>query len=151
LTSTARINLIKLQEQLPEMFMINPRFGNSMMVNKAQMLGAYEYQIHTALTKNKVIALNNLMNLLTSIQNYRGTQDPAWLNVNLPPLIKKYIQEYDLGINIDEVYPQQIPGMGMQQQQPMMPGMGGGPKGLPGMQAPQTVEEPTLAEPAVYA
>jgi hypothetical protein len=148
LVNTARNNLIKLQEQLPETFMITPRYGNSMMVEKGRMLGTYDYQIHTALTKNKVIALNNLMNMLTSIQNYRGTQDPAWLNVNLPPLIKKYIQEYDLGLNIDEVYPQQMP---MQQQQPMMGA--GAPQGMPGggPPPPEGFQQPTLQEPAVYA
>jgi len=143
LMSTARINLIKLQEQLPDEFQVTPPFQSAMMINKADMLGTYQYQIHTSLTKNKVIALNNLMNLLTSIQNYRGTQDPAWLSVNLPPLIKKYIQEYDLGLNIDEVYPQQV--------QPQLAPMGMPPSGLPGQIQAAPFSQPLMMEQPAYA
>ena len=46
--------------------------------------------------------------------NFKGTQDPSWQNVQLQPIIRRWLQQADIG-PVDEIAPMQAgaPAMGM--------------------------------------
>ncbi len=113
-------NLIVLRQHLPAAFQVRPEARYSpRVVEKMGILGTYDYKYDSALTKNKQIQAQNLLNWLTFLQNMRGTGDPSWLNVNMPAIVRSLFRKIDIGISDDEAYPP------MQQavQNPRVPGM----------------------------
>ncbi len=103
----------------------NPR-SPMKTIEKKDILGEFDYRYSTSLTKNKQFQITNLMNVLTFLQNMKGTGDPSWMNVQLPTVIRSYLQKIlPEDINADEAYPPQV------QQQMQLPAPQMGPNGVP--------------------
>ena len=120
LQDVAEYNITLFQQHLGEVFAIRPDPRQpEVEINKADILGDFDYNIATAATKNKAAENLRMTNFLTAVMNFRGTQDPSWMNVNLPALIRNWIDSQDLG-DIDEIYPA-INETQQQDQQPLLP------------------------------
>ena len=116
----ARVQMVMLQQRLPDEFGLRPRPEEAMRVlNKAEILGAFEYRTETALTRNRLNELSRLQNVITGIMNFRGTGDPTWQRVDMERIARTWLQQADIG-PVDEILPAgapaQIPGA-----QPSMP------------------------------
>jgi hypothetical protein len=118
LKNMAQINVTLLQQYLGDIIEIRPdRDKPFEQIRKEEVLGAYDFIAETSLTKNKSSELIRLQNALTTIQNFKGSGDPQWQNINLEPIIKNWFRKLDVG-DVDEIIPPQQP----QQQQQMMAG-----------------------------
>jgi len=123
-------NLRILQTFLPDRFRVRPKPGQIDLLEKIHILGDFEFWIASTLTKNRQVQAMNLVNTLTALMNFRGSMDPSWMAVRLPPIIRAWLREIDLPVDIDEVMPDDDAMMGMG-----MMGMGA-PGAGPGMGGP---------------
>lgn len=119
LRDLGRKNAIMLQQFLGDQIQLRANAGMpDRVIGKFQILGLFGYKANHSLTKNKALEFQRLHNILTGIENFKGTPDPTWQNVNTAEIVKRYLGTADAG-DIEEVYVEQ-------QQQPMtMPGMPG--------------------------
>lgn len=114
-----------LQQRAPNKFQIRPDPRNKpKALMKYEILGDYSYQVNTSLTRTKQQQVTNLLNVLTAIQNFSGQPHPSWMNVNISEIQKKWLKQIDEQIDVDDVFPEEQPGMG-QQQLPMQPQQAG--------------------------
>ena len=112
ITDMGRKNTIMLQQFLGETFAIlpNPKLP-PLQLWKKDILGDFWYSVVSTLYKNKANEAIRLQNAITQIMNYKGTGDPSWQNVNLTPIVRKWIASIDVG-DVDEIYlNQQMGGM----------------------------------------
>lgn len=143
LTDLARVNTILMQMYMPDQFQVQSSTGTR-TVSLEGILGMYEYKYDTSLTKNKQIQAQNLLNWITFIQNMRGTGDPTWLNVDMQKIVRQLFRKIDLGVNVDEVYPDMPEGV----QNPMIPGMGNNTATqLPPVSPSQAAPSPDMGQP----
>ena len=142
LTGTARGNMVLLQQMLPDRFLLTPKNAQPLTVFKQHILGYYQYQFHTSLMKNKVTQMQNLLNFITSVVNWRGTGDPTFTQINLGPILKELVKKYDLDMSADEIYTDQ-PAQ-VQPQGAGMPGESGAPAPMPGVDMGGAVEQPQM-------
>ena len=111
-TDMGRKNTIMLQQFLSETFAIlpNPKLP-PLQLWKKDILGDFWYSVVSTLHKNKANEAIRLQNTITQLMNYKGTGDPSWQNVNLTPIVRKWIASIDVG-DVDEIYlNQQMGGM----------------------------------------
>lgn len=111
-TDMGRKNTIMLQQFLSETFAIlpNPKLP-PLQLWKKDILGEFWYSVVSTLHKNKANEAIRLQNVITQLMNYKGTGDPSWQNVNLTPIVRKWIASIDVG-DVDEIYTnQQMGGM----------------------------------------
>jgi len=145
-----RINGILLQEYTPEEFSIRPQPKEAARrLEKGDILGDFDYYVKTSLTNNNMVKANKLLNAITAIQNFKGAGvDQSWMNVQLAPIIKGWINQLDLEADFEEIMPNVPagPAGGATVQNPGIPGqpMGAPPLGLP---APQPTPAPAEANP----
>jgi len=154
LVDNAHKNLVLIQQYGPERFKIRPGGSGAMPateLEKYQIIGDYEFQAHTSLTTNKVVQANKLLNLMTAIQNFKGAGvDQTWMNVNIAPVVRSWLRQLELNVNVDEVFP---PESAMPPQGPAMGGMPPAiPGGIPGVGTPAgqppMLPGPPMAPPA---
>ena len=110
----ARVQMTMLQQHLPDQFGLRPRPEQSMRIlDKAQILGSFDYRVETALTRNRLNELQRLQNKITGTMNFRGTGDPTWQRVDMEQVARRWLQQADIG-PVDELLPAgapaQIPG-----------------------------------------
>lgn len=108
LKTMSRNDLILLQQRLPndEGFQISPDANSQLTLEKQDILGDFAFSIKTSLTRNKTNELIRLQNFFTFLMNLRGTQDPAAMRINLPPIVERLLKSADVG-DLEEVYPEQ--------------------------------------------
>jgi hypothetical protein len=140
LSDFAKTLTIMLQQYLGDTIDIRTDSGEE-TISKEELLGDYDYNIETSFTSNKASQLIRMQNVITSIMNNRGTQDPAWMEVKMPSIVRAFLKQADLG-NVDDIYPsdeelqqKQAQAEAQAQAQAMMPPMGGMPpvEGMPPM------------------
>jgi len=96
-----------LMQNLDMEFAIRPETEQQqMIVNKREILGAYDVMVETSLTKNKASELERVQNAITGILNMKGTGEQALQTMNLVPLFRDWIKKLDVG-NVDDLLPQQ--------------------------------------------
>jgi hypothetical protein len=138
LVRCGKITLSMLMQHLGNQIGVRARPEDpEQIIEKWQILGDSEINLHTALTKNRSSELVRLQNFITGLQNFKGTADPSWQNVNLIPIIRHWLKLADVG-DVDEIYPnvsaQAAPGVFPP---PLSSGAAQGPVGQPMMQGVQ--------------
>ena len=121
LVQTARGTLTILQRMLPDYFQLKPANVDPLTVYKEHILGTYEYRMQTALTKNEVTQMQNLLNFLTQMANIKNVS-PELANLQLLPIAKELTKKHDLDVDLEEIFPAQMAA----QPAAMLPGQGGG-------------------------
>ena len=122
------VNLTMLQQFLSDKFKIRPKIQDAQRVlEKKEILGDFYFDVESSWSTNKQMESIRLQNIITGIYNFKGTKDPSWNNVNLVPIIRKWIQQIDPKVDIDEVMPEES-AFQMQGYQPsaQTPGIGQG-------------------------
>lgn len=110
-----KLNVLQLQQFLAPQIQVrpNPKL-DPVMLWKKDLLGDFWYEILSSLHKNTVQEAIRLQNVITQIQNFKGTMDPTWQNVNIMPIARKWVSMLDIG-DVDTVLPNQnamaVPGM----------------------------------------
>lgn len=139
LINNIRTMSIILKQRLGNYILVRPNPAqNPAMIAKRLILGDFQPIIVTSLTQNQINRSQRLYNLITAVQNFKGSGDPTWLNYNLSPVVREWSKDVlQNSVDIDQVYPEISP----QQHQMMMAqqmgtGMGvmpgaGGQKSLP--------------------
>jgi hypothetical protein len=127
-----RLNVLQLQQFLANQIQIrpNPKL-DPVMLWKSEILGDFWYHIVSSLHKNTVQEAIRLQNAITQMQNFKGTGDPTWQNVNMVPVVRKWVGMLDIG-DVDEIMPQQAQMMAQQ-----MPSQGMMPQGMPVQNQPE--------------
>jgi hypothetical protein len=131
LSRLGKINVLQLQQFLGNQIQIrpNPKLDPQNLW-KSEILGDFWYNVVSSLHKNTVQEAIRLQNAITQMQNFKGTGDPTWQNVNMVPIARKWVGMLDIG-DVDEIMPQQaqmpqgmpmqdMQGIGMQSQPQMM-------------------------------
>lgn len=110
----AENNTIMLQQRLADKFEIRPNATEAQKVlSKEEIIGSFQYNVQTSLNKNKASELLRIQNILTALMNFKGSQDPAFQQIDLVPIIKKVLKAADVG-DVDDLMPTP--------QQPAVPG-----------------------------
>lgn len=111
-----KINTCLLQQFLGDYVKlpVNPK-QSPITIMKSFLLGDFIHHVVSTIHKNRIQEMVRLQNVITQIMNYKGSGDPSWQNVNLMPIVKKWIQTLDVG-DPDNIMPEQL-----QQQQGMLP------------------------------
>lgn len=100
-------NVTILKQFLPLEFAIRPKLNQSQMViDKRQILGDMAVSIRNSSQTNKIAEAGRLQAAITQIMNFKGSQLPEIMQINLVPIIRKWIRELDLG-DVEEIYPEQ--------------------------------------------
>lgn len=119
LTRVAKKNVILLQQYLGDEFQVRQDiYAAEQTLQKWMILGTFGYRVSHALQKSKVSEFTRFHNIITGIMNFIASGHPSWQNVNLDPLIRKYIKHADID-DVGDVYPpvsQMQMNMGMTQQ-----------------------------------
>lgn len=104
---TGRINCILLQQFMPDQFNLTAGpMQSQRVVNKEEMLGQYDYELRTSYQINQQVRQTNLLNFMTALQNFKNV-DPSWADIDIRKVGRKWAETYDLGLDIDEVIPEQ--------------------------------------------
>ncbi len=112
-------NIFILKENLGNYFNVREREDSDPIeVAKEEILGEHLVGVETSLTKNNQIQAMNLLNVLTSVQNFKGSQDPSWQNVDMTEVAREWIKTVAPNFDTERIFPggQQAP---PQQQLPM--------------------------------
>lgn len=134
-----RNQMILLQMHLPEEFQTRELGSeNPLDLVKGQILGPMGVKVRSTLSQNKTTRSTKLLNAMTQIQNFKGSGDPTWMNVDISKIAKGWLNTIlDGEENVDDMFPPvQIPG-----QQPQIPGQPQQP-GLPAPQPQQQLQQP---------
>ena len=127
LKDMGRVNMILLQQRLPDKLRVRPNPKEAARVlQKLNILGDYEYQVESSLTKNDQYELMRHQNALTWIMNMKGTGEQAYQRINIEKLVRLTMKKFDLDVDMDEVYPEQAAG-----NEAMMQGMPGASVAVP--------------------
>lgn len=109
LKATARKTVLMLQEFLPDQFPIRPDpRGMQELINKTNILGDFDYQVESSLTKNKVQESITLQNTLTQLLNFRLVDQQSIANVDLTKLYREWLKRQNLPVDIDDILPETI-------------------------------------------
>lgn len=110
-------NTVMLQQRLADKFALRPKATEEQKIlAKQEVLGNFGYNVQTSLNKNKASELLRLERMLTSIMNYKGTQDPVFQQLNVVPLVQKIIKAADIG-DVEDILPTpQLPAGGVPSQ-----------------------------------
>lgn len=102
-----RINVVILQQELGDRVAIRPDAKQAQrVIAKNEFLGNYGYRVDTSLTKTRENELMRLQNVLTMFQNFKGTGDPTWQNLNLAEVARDLVRRADVG-DVDKILPAQ--------------------------------------------
>ena len=112
LKELAEIDIKIIQQRFPDAFKISPEPQESdRVLRKEEIFGEFGYKTKTALTRNRTAELARAQNFLTGLMNFRGSQDPEWMRINLEPYIRYFLEMggNDM-VEVDETYPVQPEG-----------------------------------------
>lgn len=105
-----------LKQRSGNILIVRPTLsGDPITMYKEAILGDFNPIMQTTLTENEQVAANRIFNVITGIQNFRGTGDPAWMNVNMQGIIKDWLKSAMPNSDIDAYYPEQNQMQQMQQ------------------------------------
>jgi hypothetical protein len=112
-----KLNILQLQNVLGNQINIrpNPKLPPEMLY-KRDILGDFWYSVMSSLHKNTIQEAIRLQNAATQMINFKNTGNPEFQNLNIGAVVRKWVNQLDIG-DVDEIMPEQ------QMQQPMMQGM----------------------------
>jgi hypothetical protein len=126
LAGVGESNMDILKQHLAPFFTIRERKNSDPIeLAKHEVLGNHGVETETGLTINNQLQAMNLLNVITAIQNFKGTQDQSWANVNVTDLVRGWIKSVAPNYDSDRIFPEMTPqglipqnqmvGMGQQQ------------------------------------
>ena len=100
-----RKNTILLQQFLSEMFYVRPKRDQiERQIYKYMILGRFQYQINSTVSKNKQAEMQRLQNLVTWLSNLLANPQLASAGYKLIPAVNDVIRRADLP-SLDEILP----------------------------------------------
>jgi hypothetical protein len=107
LTRMANLDIIIFQQMLSDNIRFRPDSKSQMVaIAKEEIFGRYDYLTKTSLTNNKVSELIRKQNVINTVMNWKGTQLPEVAMIQLGPMIKRWIQDTQMG-EVDELFNEQ--------------------------------------------
>jgi hypothetical protein len=124
-----RVNHIMLTQFLDDQFVVrsNPKVGATVM-HKRNILGDFNFNVESSLTKNTQSELMKHQNAITWIMNLVNTGNPKFQNIDVSKLVKMVLKKFELEGDVDDIMPDQNP----QNAQPQQ-GFNGTLESLPGI------------------
>lgn len=108
LISMGEANVVMLQQFLGDRFAVRPDIKQAQRIlSKGDILGQYSYEVESSLSKNKIGEAMRLSNVITAIQNFKGTGDPAFANIDVTKIVREWLRKIDIPGDVDDIYPEQ--------------------------------------------
>ena len=115
-------NMDILKQYLAPYFVVRTKQNaDPIELTKEEILGNHGVKTETSLTINNQLQAMNLYNVLTGLQNFRGTMDPTWQNVNMTDLARGWIKAVVPNFDVDRIFPENIQQPMVQQNPAMQP------------------------------
>lgn len=136
LRNLGKVNVTLLQQYLGDHFNIRPEPRQPYRtVDKAQILGDFEYEIESSLTKNMASEAFRLQNAITGLLNFINSGYQGFQNIDLTPVMRQFIKKLDLPGEVDDIIrpmqqqspvqlPMQAPALPPAQEAPALPAQG---------------------------
>ncbi len=124
LINNMRTMLVLLKQHAGNVLLIDKPPTGKIELLKRQILGDFNPELKTSLTQNTMNQVQKLLNIITAVQNFKGSGDPAIMRFNIAPYLREWAKLVSDNISVDSVYPEisQEEQMAMQQpQQPQIP------------------------------